>query len=716
MPRNRALVVLTLGAIVAPATVQSQPSVSVSNVAALTLDGNREAAWDAAAVMKDFTVSRPATGIAPQFSPVARVLTTDDALWFFIQIDVPEPEIYAPVQGRDDRPRGDFVFLQIDPWGDGRRGYGFTVNAAAVLADGTIDNQGQPDTAWDSQFDAATTIGPDGWTAEIRIPFKSLRFDPNQETWGAHIYVDAWKRDQTVSWAPIDLDVTNRLGQAGRIEGMGGHAPGRALEILPEFTSSWQTVEGVSPPCRYHSDVADFEACGTDLSYGIGVKYGLTPSLTADVVFNPDFSQIEADPTEITLNNRFALFLQERRRFFLEGRDIFETPLGVVYSRAIGQPDVAGKITGRTGQWRIGALWAMDGEPPPSLRGPELSGDPGTQTQVLRLQHDVGDGSVGFFLVNKDLGGDAFNLVHGVDAEGNITDHVAIDASTFISQTRDRDGVPATGRAARGKLTYKTEDFRLQLLTEQLTDDFRAEAGFIPRLGYTRGYAKADYYYRSENPWAQHVSPGIWVDGYLTQGTSDWEERLVGANTFWLFGGRTFAFTNLTHSVQRVDERDLGETSWDIAAGSSFLQWLQGDFGLNIATAIIRDPEILQGDPAFVGGQIGFGAQATLRPIPAFTVELARRQRILYDKLGGRELARQPVWRAAVQYFLLRDLDVRYIAEWREQEEVLTNDALLSYRPTPGSVCFLGYRETIPLEQGLTDRAVFLKLSTLFDF
>ena len=190
---------------------------------------------------------------------------------------------------------------------------------------------------------------------------------------------------------------------------MAGREPGRALELLPSATLDWGRERGDTVDCSLSATPGSFDMCGGQLSYSLGAKWGITSSLTLDAVFNPDFSQIEADPAQLTVNNRFALYLDEKRPFFMEAKDIFASPLNVVYTRSIGQPDVALKLSGTTGGVRVGLLMASDPTPPDSVIDANFSpsesehSDVRTLTAVGRAQMDMGEGvTAGAFVVERD--------------------------------------------------------------------------------------------------------------------------------------------------------------------------------------------------------------------------------------------------------------------------------------------------------------------------
>ncbi|MEC9466110.1 MAG: DUF5916 domain-containing protein, partial [Myxococcota bacterium] len=431
------------------------PEVQVPQADAVPLlDGKAdEGFWADAAVLDGFTLFDPNTTGVKKFDAEAKVVVGAEALYFFVDVRLgSDAVIYAPFSERD-RIRGDQLQIHIDPFAEGRRGYGFRVNARGVLGDMLINATGSQDDSWDSLFDASTTIRDDGWSAELAIPFRSLRFDPRQEKWSAHVYVESWDHQQSISWAPIDRNERNWLTLAGTLEGLEGREPGRAIEVLPSVTlRSEESEENPLPGCKFEASAGSVGMCGVEGTYGVGLKWGITPSLTLDGVFNPDYSQIEADANQLSVNNRFALYLPERRPFFLEGADIFSMRVPVrssralgrtvspLSSRSVGRPDFAMKLTGQQGSVRVGAFFATDPESPGSTNDdftmhaadpedPELEHVYESRrvlTTVARAQVDVSrKATVGAVLVERDWLGDgqrvANNLVFGADGQAYLS-------------------------------------------------------------------------------------------------------------------------------------------------------------------------------------------------------------------------------------------------------------------------------------------------------
>ncbi len=698
-------------------------------VQAIEVDGVAdEEAWSRAGELVGFTVYQPDTGIEQTFEASARVLSRTDALYFFVEIGVAEDAVHAPLGQRDSFPPGDSVEVRIDPYDRGIRGYGFEVNAAGVLSDGILRDRGGYDAAWDSLFDARTSIGPDGWAAEIRVPFQSLRFDAAQDSWGVHVFVHGWWAEQSVSWAPIDRERQNRLAQAGTLTGMAGNVPGRAVEILPSLTVA-STRDGdpeAARDCAFEADVFETGRCATELDYGVGLKWGATPWLTLDVVWNPDFSQVEADPAQLRLNNRFPLFLGERRPFFLEGRDIFEAPRSAVYTRSINRPHVATKVSGQLPNGRFGSLVAYDIDPPDSVVDPgfDPSAFPGafeTVTTVNRALWDAHDDlTLGVSGVTRNWVGNpertAANYVVAVEADAEPANGLSTEASVALSHSRSLDGEELDGISGEAFVQYRTDTWRTFARYDAISDGFRAESGFVRRVGFHAGALKLDYYYRSDRRGLQHISPGVLASA-VVDGYGEVVDRTISPNVYWDFGRHTAMF----HEYERVGERYEGRwfdmDAYHLWAGTSAVEWLSVSGGLTLRDTIVRDEALRdEGEAAFMGAQVAPNASLTLRPHASLAWTPSWRQRWVGRSLFGDELASQPIARSTLQYFLRRDLDLRYIIEWDQFDESLSNDVLLSWKPSPGTVLFLGYREATSFEgeRHLGERSGFAKFSWLW--
>ena len=324
------------------------------------IDGKLDdAIWQQATVFKDFLQVQPGDNIAPT-QPTEAYLAYDAKTLYLAFRAFDEPDkIRATVAKRDDIFNDDFVGVYLDTFNDQRRAYEFLFNPFGIQADATVIESGNgnnEDFSVDVVLESKGVMDDKGFTVEVAIPFKSLRYEAGAgKLWGIHIFRRIQRANRELdSWMPLSRDNSSNLNQAGHITGLEGISTERTLEIIPTLTLS-EAGERV--------DAADFRNNPLKFEPGVSIKYSFSPNLTLDAAINPDFAQVEADQLLVTTNQRFPLFFEERRPFFLEGKDIFNAILDNVYTRRIADPDYALKLTGKKSKTIFGALFAVDAQP-----------------------------------------------------------------------------------------------------------------------------------------------------------------------------------------------------------------------------------------------------------------------------------------------------------------------------------------------------------------
>ena len=430
---------------------------------AIVVDGRLdEVAWRSADLATEFIQQRPTPGAAATLATEARVMFDAQALYVSMRMIDPRPDsLLAPLGRRDYDGYGDWAHVLVDSYHDRKTGFHFAVNPAGTRRDAMISNdqEWQADVSWDAVWDVATSRDSLGWSAELRIPLTQLRFDrckddggdsvvlvrPGDVTpsragaecvWGIQFMRDVGRRNERSTWAPFPPDAGGYVSRFGTLSGIEGLRAPRRVELVP-YTVGQVTrapFEAGNPFLR-RTDWGG--ALGADLGLGV------TSKLTLTATINPDFGQVEADPSEVNLTG-FETFLRERRPFFVEGSEIFQYQLGdwafgpehLFYSRRIGRapqlddPDDAStvdrpsattilgaaKLSGKVGAWTLGMLNAVTGTEhgqfttERGLRGSFVA-EPRTNYAVARLLRDSDDGrkSVGavFTTMHRDLDGEA---------------------------------------------------------------------------------------------------------------------------------------------------------------------------------------------------------------------------------------------------------------------------------------------------------------------
>ncbi|HEX8286317.1 MAG TPA: DUF5916 domain-containing protein [Pyrinomonadaceae bacterium] len=338
------------------------------------IDGKMdEEVWQQGALFKDFHQIEPGDNIAPSQPTEVRIGYDSKTLYIAFHCFDDPTKVRATVPKRDNIFEDDFVGAFIDTFNDKRKAYALLWSPLGVQADGikTTDNE---DYSPDIVMESKGSLTSDGYVVEVAIPFKSLRYEAGKDKqWGIHFLRRIQRNNRELdSWMPISRDISGMLNQTGHITGLEGISTERTLELIPSLTLS-ETGRRVraTPPqpsrgVRGEPPVVDpgrFINPPIEADIGLTAKYSLTPTITLDFAYNPDFAQVEADATVITANQRFPIFFEEKRPFFLEGKEIFETGNQVVHTRAIIDPDFAVKLTGKRGRNTLGLILASDAAP-----------------------------------------------------------------------------------------------------------------------------------------------------------------------------------------------------------------------------------------------------------------------------------------------------------------------------------------------------------------
>lgn len=365
-----------------------------------------------------------------------RSLYDADNLYIGIRCFDPQPgEIRANFSDRDRIYTDDFVVVIIDTYNDYQRGYELVVNPYGIQGDLMMSSGGE-DMSFDMIWESAGSITSDGWIAEMAIPFKSLRFpDKDTQEWGFNVSRTYPRTSRTqMSWTPVDRNVPNFLTQLGTLTGLRDIRPGGSFEVLPYVLGQQQ---------GFRADMADprssFSNGDVIGRIGTGFRYAPSSDFAADLVVNPDFSQVESDADQIAVNTTFALYYEERRPFFLESAELLQTPM--YYSRSINNPLVAGRAVGKSGGLSYMVLSALDRNSVIVVPGEESSSTVATSLRsaanIGRLRYDLGNEAyVGAMAFARNLT-DGHNYVVGLDWNYRFWDNWYFNGEGFLSNTRE---------------------------------------------------------------------------------------------------------------------------------------------------------------------------------------------------------------------------------------------------------------------------------------
>lgn len=398
----------------------------------VVIDGNLdEEMWKNAAVFKDFYQTSPGDNIAPSKPTEAYLAYDEKNLYIAFKCWDDPGKVRATVAKRDEVFGEDNVRIWLDTFNDQRRAYVLGWNPLGIQQDGIYTEGRGNDFSIDIIMESKGMITDWGWTVEVKIPFKSLRYTAGKnKLWGFNAARNIDRlNDEFDSWMPDDRNISGQLIKYGKISGLDEVKTERTLEITPSITISETGRRFAVYPNNLISDRFVNQPLEQDI--GVTLKYTITPNVTLDLAYNPDFAEIEADAPVVTANQRFPIFFQEKRPFFLEGADIFGSPLQVFYSRTIVDPDVAAKLTGKIGKTSFGFLAASDNAPGnydedernnPFLR-PRINEflDKNATFGVLRVKRDFGrENNIGFFSTYRSFP-EQRNVLGGFDGRLKLT-------------------------------------------------------------------------------------------------------------------------------------------------------------------------------------------------------------------------------------------------------------------------------------------------------
>ncbi|HEY9284497.1 MAG TPA: DUF5916 domain-containing protein, partial [Pyrinomonadaceae bacterium] len=606
-------------ALVVPAE-KARPVVIPKFDKAPSIDGNLgDEIWKSAAVFKDFYQIQPGDNIAP--TKPTEMLMGYDAKTLYIAVRATDDpsKVRATIPKRDGIFGDDYVGVYLDTFNDRRKAYALFFSPLGVQADGIYTEGQNEDYSLDIVMESKGAMTADGYVIEVAIPFKSLRYTAGKDkVWNVQLFRRIQHMNAELdSWMPISRDVQGTLNQAGQITGLEGISTERTLELIPSLTLS-ETGRRVRalPPLPFPQNaqagpqpVDRIVNQPIDYDLGLTAKYTLTPTVTLDFAYNPDFAQVEADATVVTANQRFPIFFSEKRPFFLEGREIFETRSTVVHTRAIVDPDYAVKLTGKRGRNSFGLILASDNAPGnlseddrsearaevERLRVPRRVGATEEESEsvaafnarlaratqlenefnrlvdrnaligVLRLKRDVGrDGSLGLFGTTYNFV-DRYNHVGGIDGRFKIDPKTVLAFELLGTATRDeRDaqtGELLPYRHAFGyswMWDYTGRNWGYVFEGGGRTEDYRTDVGFVRRTNTNNAFFAWRY---STNPNPKAVLTEFRLQHFVNS-NFDWQGRHqnadTGTNINFQFAHQTFVQIGLNYAYERLFDFEFG--------------------------------------------------------------------------------------------------------------------------------------------------------------
>lgn len=664
------------------------------------------------------------------------VLVTFDDRHLYVGFRAYDPDpgqIRAHFTDRDSAWSDDWLGIVLDTFNDERRDYLLVVNPLGVQMD-QIETWPGAGGVWDGIWDAASRVNDWGWSAELEIPFSSLRFQRSEgpQVWGFDA-IRGYPRTVFHQFGAFarDRDTNCYLCQAVKIEGFDGVSPGRNLEIVPTLTASRTDRRPELPDGPW--DVGDGEFEG-----GLTARWGMTPNLTLSGTLNPDFSQVEADARQLDVNRPFALFFDEKRPFFMEAADFFATPLNIVYTRTLRDPAWGLKVTGKEGPHTIAASVVDDDVTnlifPGSQSSDATSLDQSSRATVLRYRRDIRNQYTLGVLAADRRGTDYANTVVGIDGDLRFSDRDRVTVQVLGSRTRYPDEVattfdqPSTTLSDLAGDVLYTHDTRTWSTWAQYRDigrDFRADLGFMPQVDYRHGEVGGQYLWTGE--------PDGWYSTLLLIAKVAHEEDHEGGLLRREYAIRfNYEGPLQSHAYvrpSRVREGFAGEI-FDLEEWGFHLcmkpnghsqVWFNATTGDAVDYANVRRGERTLLEP---GATYRFGRHFQLTASytsEVFDVDEGRLYRAAIGQIDTAWQFNARTFVRAIVQNVRYDFTSELYGDRRDPEqEHLFSQLLFSYKVNPQTVLFLGYSDNSIANQDFeltrADRTVFAKVGYAFVF
>ncbi|MBN1885032.1 MAG: carbohydrate binding family 9 domain-containing protein [Candidatus Krumholzibacteriota bacterium] len=707
---------------------------------AIAVDGVLgDAGWRGAARADGFAEHNPGDQTRPAVDTEVWIAYDDENLYVaWLCHDDPEA-VRGYFCERDDIFSGDYVILCIDTYGEATHAYEIATNPYGIPGDLLFSSASGEDITYDMIFESAARVTADGWGAEMAIPFESLRFPRRQEqTWR----VDFWRNRPRecryqYSWAAYDRDMDCWPCNWGTMTGIRGVEQGGGIDLLPAVIAYQSGSLG---------EDGEFRNDDVDGDLSLGISYDVSSELIAEATINPDFSQVESDADQIDVNSTFALFYPEKRPFFQEGGDLFDTYLSAVYTRSINDPSVAGKLTWRGGSSSLALLSAYDEHSVIILPFEEESRfleNGKSVSNILRYRRDLGEQAhVGLVATDRRFDGGGSGSLVGLDAQLRLSPSDKIEMQALVSHTGEvdnlaladsafnttffdggehtagLDGETFTGHALNVEIERNAGDYWAGIDYTELSPTFRADNGFEPSNNYRKIDTNLGGILRfAETSIIENVNGNV-------NAVRKWNFDGVKKDEWIMASGEIYfraAQTGMHSYYMRSNELFRGIPFDDIwQAHTCFSTKPSGrlHFGANInyGHRIARRELVM-------GKETSYGGWADIRPIDRMLVSLSYSRLFSDDLDSGERLFSQSVFRSTVSLQFSREFSVRLVTQYNDRGETWDVDPLLTYRINSLTVFYVGsthtYRDLALDLDGregwtLADRQFFLKLQYLF--
>ncbi|MCI0487112.1 MAG: carbohydrate binding family 9 domain-containing protein [Blastocatellia bacterium] len=670
----------------------------------------------------------------------------DDNLYIvFVAFDSEPAHVRARMSRRENISNDDMVEVMLDTFNDRRRAFVFTANPLGIQRDALWTEGDGFNTSFDTLWHSEGRLTDRGYVVRMAIPLKSLRFSSEaKQTWSIILRRAIPRYNEEDYWPRVSNRVEGLLNQAATLAGLEDISPGRNIQLIPY---------GVYRAFR----ALDLSAAGgpafvrdrADVDAGLDAKIVLKDSLALDVTVNPDFSQVESDEPQVTVNRRFEVFFPEKRPFFLENANLFSTPLdNLVFTRRIADPQFGARLTGKVGSYAIGAF-LIDDESPGKSAPP---GDPLHGKRALfgvaRVTRDIFEqSSISALYTIRRFEGSS-NQVSGLDGRFKLNSNWAAEWQAVGSWTSSQESESLIGTAYDFEIERSGRQFEYVFEYNDRSPDFRTEAGFVPRTDFRRVENSASYTFRPEGRYLLSWEPSLSTERIWDYSGDrlDWN---VTPSLDFDFTGQTFFSIFFNTGGERLrpkdfsvlpEDRDFSLAARGMNVSTSYFSQVSVRANYSWGTTINFAPP--DGREPVLANRTTGRLDLTLRPSTSLLVDNTYILTRLTDRATGAAIFNNHIIRSRWNWQFSRELSLRFIAQYEsvlpntdltslEIQKSINTDFLFTYQANAWTSLFVGYNsnlqniELIPIDDRnrivrtrnrfINDgRQLFIKFSYLF--
>jgi Domain of unknown function (DUF5916) len=632
----------------------------------------------------------------------------------FVAFDTDPKSVRANLAPRENIDNDDNVGLLLDTFDDQRTAYGFYASPLGVQWDGRWSEVTRG--GWDESYEAVWytdgRLTDSGYVVIMTIPFRTMRFpETGEQRWRVQFERIIPRLSESSHWPAYSQAIDGRLNQAAVLTGVRDVSPGRNVQLIPfAFVRSYDVLD---------PSVGAFDK-DTEDDIGLDAKVVLRDSFVLDFTYNPDFSQVESDQPQVTVNERFEVQFPERRPFFLENADYFATETPLLFTRRIVDPEAGVKFTGRQGPWGIGTMLTNDEAPglriaPSNPLYDELHGED-ADVSVMRVFRDFGDQSRAGIMHTEREFGDAHSKVSAADTYLRLNDVWLTELLMVNTETRDQDGNVATGRQTNWRFNRTSRNFNAHYHWTEQSSGFAVPLGILSR-NYTPDaeglHGFMEYRFWPEDTWIDRIGPRVffanqddrsglriynefspqlqisWAgDSFFAVGTNKIRERL-----------RPQDFSGLTTT------RDYSQDRWFMNLSTATLQKVGFSLALDRGTVINLVPRLAVPPEPFVEPELAdrtyVEAGVLWRPIDRLSVDTTFLSTSLDDHAGAGKILDDRILSTRWNFQFTKEMSLRVILQHEDtqptalsrliRDENLNLDVLFRYVLNPWSALYVGF-------------------------